>query len=203
MTLAHSVDLQNRTLLAVTRNVLVGVCCPSFFSCSPELSHEHQFRFCLFGLAFARHLRSAEPFPIQPPRPSCKPHSTEHPRRPRAYPTQSRFGLPFTDDANSCLTRQPSLYKSQVTRYTATLPTAFFSRARTASTIGTLLFFVALFPYFAVDKEGVSANSRRAACLLPPTCLALGTLPLTEFEDAGVVGSASLYLIFILGSGLA
>ncbi|CAM9821953.1 unnamed protein product, partial [Ectocarpus fasciculatus] len=39
---------------------------------------------------------------------------------------------------------------------------AFFSRARTAATIGTLLFFVALFPYFAVsDKEGITANQRR------------------------------------------
>ncbi|CAN0348380.1 unnamed protein product [Pylaiella littoralis] len=63
---------------------------------------------------------------------------------------------------------------------------AFFSRARTASTIGTLMFFVALFPYFAVDQEGVTVNQRRAACLLPPTCLALGTIPLTEFEDSGV-----------------
>ncbi|CAM9259808.1 unnamed protein product [Ectocarpus sp. 4 AP-2014] len=64
---------------------------------------------------------------------------------------------------------------------------AFFSRARTAATIGTLLFFFALFPYFAVsDKEGITANQRRAACLLPSTCLALGTVPLVEFEDAGV-----------------
>ncbi len=64
---------------------------------------------------------------------------------------------------------------------------AFFSRARTASTIGTITFFVALFPYFAVDSEGSSTNQRRAACLLPPTCLALGTVPLVEFEDSGVV----------------
>lgn len=64
---------------------------------------------------------------------------------------------------------------------------AFFSKARTASTIGTILFFAALFPYFAVDQDGVSSNQRRAACLLPPTCLALGTVPLREFEDSGVV----------------
>ena len=64
---------------------------------------------------------------------------------------------------------------------------AFFSKARTASTVGTILFFAALFPYFAVDQDGVSSNQRRAACLLPPTCLALGTVPLREFEDSGVV----------------
>lgn len=87
----------------------------------------------------------------------------------------------------------PSVFLLQPREYYVSLPfstSAFFSRARTAATIGTLLFFVALFPYFAVsDKEGVTANQRRAACLLPSTCLALGTVPLVEFEDAGVVSS--------------
>ncbi|CAN0169452.1 unnamed protein product, partial [Ectocarpus fasciculatus] len=62
---------------------------------------------------------------------------------------------------------------------------AFFSRAKTASTIGTMLFFVSLFPYFAVQSDDTSANDRRLACLLPPTCLALGTISFSEFEDSG------------------
>ncbi|CAN0021601.1 unnamed protein product [Pylaiella littoralis] len=62
---------------------------------------------------------------------------------------------------------------------------SFFSRAKTASTIGTMLFFVALFPYFALTSDATPASSRRAGCLLPPTCLALGTLAFAEFEDSG------------------
>lgn len=66
-------------------------------------------------------------------------------------------------------------------------PAAFFSRAKTASTVGTLVFFIALFPYFAISGDDVSAGSRRAGCLLPPTCLALGTVAFSEFEDSGEV----------------
>lgn len=65
--------------------------------------------------------------------------------------------------------------------------TAFFSRARTAATIGTLLFFVALFPYFFLTGDSSTANARRAGCLLPPTCLALGTVVFVEYEDSGEV----------------
>lgn len=66
-------------------------------------------------------------------------------------------------------------------------PPAFFSRAKTASTIGSMIFFLCLFPYFAVEPNDTPAGSRRAACLLPPTCLALGTLAFAEFEDSGEV----------------
>ncbi|CAN0381436.1 unnamed protein product, partial [Laminaria digitata] len=58
----------------------------------------------------------------------------------------------------------------------------FFSRTKTASTLGTITFFVALFPYFALTNDDVAPSARRAGCLLPPTCLALGTLAFTEFE---------------------
>lgn len=49
------------------------------------------------------------------------------------------------------------------------------------------MFFVALFPYFALEGDGTSAGARRAGCLLPPTCLALGTLAFAEYEDSGEV----------------
>ncbi|CAM9405596.1 unnamed protein product, partial [Scytosiphon promiscuus] len=65
------------------------------------------------------------------------------------------------------------------------LVSAFFSRAKTASTLGTLLFFIALFPYFSLEADDTSAASRRLGCLLPPTCLALGTVAFTEYEDSG------------------
>ena len=69
----------------------------------------------------------------------------------------------------------------------ASVSSAFFSRAKTASTLGTLAFFIALFPYFAVSSDDTDAGSRRAACLLTPTCLALGTLSFSEYEDSGEV----------------
>ncbi len=50
------------------------------------------------------------------------------------------------------------------------------------------MFFVALFPYFFLESDSTPASSRRAGCLLPPTCLALGTLAFAEFEDSGEVG---------------
>eukprot|EP00903_Cladosiphon_okamuranus_P008962 g8576.t1 len=62
---------------------------------------------------------------------------------------------------------------------------SFFSRAKTASTIGTMVFFISLFPFFAVEPSDTPAGSRRAACLLPPTCLALGTVAFSEYEDSG------------------
>ena len=74
---------------------------------------------------------------------------------------------------------------------------AFFSRAKTASTIGTMVFFICLFPYFAVEPNGTPASSRRAACLLPPTCLALGTLAFAEFEDSGEVNVSLLKILRI------
>eukprot|EP00903_Cladosiphon_okamuranus_P016293 g15025.t1 len=64
---------------------------------------------------------------------------------------------------------------------------SFFSRAKTASTIGTMVFFVALLPFFAFQTDDTPAGSRRAGCLLPPTCLALGTLAFLEYKDSGEV----------------
>lgn len=51
-----------------------------------------------------------------------------------------------------------------------------------------MLFFVALFPFFVLEGADTPASSRRWGCLLPPTCLALGTVAFSEFEDSGEVG---------------
>lgn len=50
-----------------------------------------------------------------------------------------------------------------------------------------MVFFIALFPFFSISGDDVSPSSRRAGCLLPPTCLALGTMAFTEYEDSGEV----------------
>lgn len=75
---------------------------------------------------------------------------------------------------------------------------AFFSRTKTASTLGTIAFFVVLFPYFALTGDDVPASARRAGCLLPPTCLALGTLPFVEFEDSGEVSRPGVTACLLL-----
>ncbi|CAM9360676.1 unnamed protein product [Chrysoparadoxa australica] len=71
----------------------------------------------------------------------------------------------------------------------------FFSRARTATTFGSVIFFMSLFPYFAVDTDGTSASARLAACVFPPTCLAVGTLPFIDYEDSGIGVTAETFAI--------
>jgi ATP-binding cassette, subfamily A (ABC1), member 3 len=44
---------------------------------------------------------------------------------------------------------------------------AFFSKARSASTYGGLVFFMTVFPYFAIDGKTSSTGSLLAACILP------------------------------------
>ncbi len=62
---------------------------------------------------------------------------------------------------------------------------AFFSKARTASTMGMLAFLASFFVYFAVDGNSPT-SSLKAACVLPAACLGIGTIPLSTFEDAGI-----------------
>mmetsp|Transcript_6325 Transcript_6325/g.7912 ORF Transcript_6325/g.7912 Transcript_6325/m.7912 type:complete len:1988 (-) Transcript_6325:343-6306(-) len=61
---------------------------------------------------------------------------------------------------------------------------AFFSRARTASIIGSMAFFASLFPYFGVSS-GTNAQ-KTATCLLPASCLAIGTDAFSAYEDASI-----------------
>lgn len=61
-----------------------------------------------------------------------------------------------------------------------------------------MLFFVALFPFFVLQGADTPASSRRWGCLLPPTCLALGTVAFSEFEDSGEVGVTTV--LFAVGS---
>ncbi len=62
---------------------------------------------------------------------------------------------------------------------------SFFSKARTAATLGVMVFFVSVFPYFAVNGD-TSNSSILAICILPASCLAIGTIPLSTYEDSGI-----------------
>lgn len=61
----------------------------------------------------------------------------------------------------------------------------FFSRAKTGSTIGVLLYFAAFFPFWTVGDVESSASEKTAASLLTPTAFALTLDKVSQFEDRG------------------
>lgn len=68
------------------------------------------------------------------------------------------------------------------------LMSTFFSRSKTAATLGSLIFFAAFFPYYYVgDKALTGVTTKTWASLLAPTCLALGSDTFAAFEG-GLVG---------------
>ena len=68
------------------------------------------------------------------------------------------------------------------------LVSTFFSKAKTAATAGTVLFFATFFPYYALTGPGTAGTrTKAAACLLAPTCLGLGADVLAAFEG-GLMG---------------
>lgn len=68
----------------------------------------------------------------------------------------------------------------------AYLISVFFSRARTASTLGIILFLGGYFPYFAVSDVTYTLGTKTAACLLSPTAFGLALDQLSAFEDQGI-----------------
>ncbi|CAN0429001.1 unnamed protein product, partial [Hapterophycus canaliculatus] len=68
------------------------------------------------------------------------------------------------------------------------LISTFFSRSKTAATLGSVIFFAAFFPYYYVGGEAVTNIATKTwASLLAPTCLALGSDTFAAFEG-GLVG---------------
>ncbi len=62
-----------------------------------------------------------------------------------------------------------------------------FSRSKTASLLGPMIFFASFFPYYAVNDPQFDMNSKAATCLLAPACFALGANVFADFEG-GLVG---------------
>lgn len=68
------------------------------------------------------------------------------------------------------------------------LVSTFFSRSKTAATLGSVIFFAAFFPYYYVGGVAVTDVATKTwASLLAPTCMALGTDTFASFEG-GLVG---------------
>src|SRR3546814_15471118 len=64
---------------------------------------------------------------------------------------------------------------------------SIFQKAKTAALLGPLLFFAAFFPSYAVADDNFSNETKTWACLLAPTCFALGASVFAEYEG-GLVG---------------
>jgi ATP-binding cassette subfamily A (ABC1) protein 3 len=63
----------------------------------------------------------------------------------------------------------------------------FFSRSKVASLVGPMLFFGTFFPYYSVADPDFSVSTKTSACLLAPTCFALGANVFADYEG-GLVG---------------
>eukprot|EP00052_Salpingoeca_macrocollata_P025254 m.229564 g.229564 ORF g.229564 m.229564 type:complete len:1857 (+) comp22401_c4_seq1:3439-9009(+) len=63
----------------------------------------------------------------------------------------------------------------------------FFTTASVASSAGGIIYFMAYVPYFFIAPryETMTRSQKGASCLLPPTCLGIGTRILSQWESAG------------------
>lgn len=66
------------------------------------------------------------------------------------------------------------------------LISTFFTRAKTAVTVGTLSFLGAFFPYYTVSDQAVSMVLKVMASFLSPTAFALGSVNFADYERAHV-----------------
>jgi hypothetical protein len=66
----------------------------------------------------------------------------------------------------------------------------FFSRSKTASLLGPMIFFASFFPYYSVNDPQYAEGSKAATCLLAPACFALGANVFADYEG-GLVGVQS------------
>jgi ATP-binding cassette subfamily A (ABC1) protein 3 len=66
------------------------------------------------------------------------------------------------------------------------LISAFFSRSKTAATLGTMVFFGSYFPYYSVMEEESPFAAKQAMCLFAPACMAIGANVIKDFETGGI-----------------
>jgi ABC-type multidrug transport system ATPase subunit len=69
----------------------------------------------------------------------------------------------------------------------AAFVSVFFSKARTASTLGTLIYLVSYFPFYGVgtSDSGVGRGGKLGACVLPPTAFAVTLAHVMALEGSG------------------
>ena len=62
------------------------------------------------------------------------------------------------------------------------LLSSFFSKSKSATLLGPMIFFISFFPYYAVNNDQYSTTTKAAMCLLAPTCFALGADVIMDYE---------------------
>jgi hypothetical protein len=62
------------------------------------------------------------------------------------------------------------------------LLSSFFSKSKTATLLGPMIFFISFFPYYAVNNDQFSTTTKAAMCLLAPACFALGADVIMDYE---------------------
>jgi len=67
------------------------------------------------------------------------------------------------------------------------LLSTFFSRSKSASLLGPMIFFASFFPYYAVNDDQFDSSAKAATCVLAPACFALGAEVFADYEG-GLVG---------------
>ena len=67
------------------------------------------------------------------------------------------------------------------------LLSSLFSKSKTASLLGPMMFFVSFFPYYAINDPDFSTTTKTATCILAPACFALGANVFADYEG-GLVG---------------
>jgi ATP-binding cassette subfamily A (ABC1) protein 1 len=69
----------------------------------------------------------------------------------------------------------------------AAFVSSFFSQAKTAATVGALVFFLTYFVDFAITSTKTASRSLRSlACLIPTVCVSQAASPLFDLESIGV-----------------
>lgn len=67
------------------------------------------------------------------------------------------------------------------------LLSSLFSKSKSASLLGPMIFFASFFPYYAVNDPQFSSGAKTATCILAPACFALGANVFADYEG-GLVG---------------
>ncbi len=79
----------------------------------------------------------------------------------------------------------------------------FFSRAKIATTVGTVVFLATFFPYYAVNNK--DSNAKVGAGILPSVAFSLSLDVLATLEDAGLGAtretSSNVYDNYTFGTG--
>lgn len=69
-------------------------------------------------------------------------------------------------------------------------------RSKTATTLGSIIFFATFFPYYYVGGDSESSVTAKTwSCLLAPTCLALSSDTFAAYEGGVLILKLIIYVV--------